>query len=47
MIRAIIGTVLMLISGAALVDGSAVWLVGVAVGAALVLDGINRLRKQD
>lgn len=37
----------MLISGAALVDGSAFWLAGVALGAALVLDGINRLRKQD
>ncbi len=37
----------MLVCGAALLDGSAFWLLGIVGGAALVLKGINRLRKQD
>lgn len=47
MTRILIGTAAMLICSAAMIDGGAWWLLGVAGGFAAVCKGIKILRNQD
>ena len=41
------GTVAVFLCGASLIDGSKLWLLGVAVGFGFIIRGIKTLKKQD